>query len=161
MAPVLAVFFRGGRSPSHTASCPKCCHEKCLGLKWTGPTAFISVFLFMCLLSWCRNEEKGAPPLSYSSLPQIKPALPTESLLHHYRRSLSCRLQFGPGMDVQQPNTPLGPFSGLNLDLRPCLPFTVSASFFFSSCVSLSVHYVRHMALTSVMQYDLFSLISC
>lgn len=51
-------------------------------------------------------------------------------------------------------------FLGLEFRPRPRLPFTVSASSFFSSCISLSffVHYVRHMALTSVMQYDLFLL---
>lgn len=106
--------------------------------RWAQPPLISALFIYV-FIKFVPKWGEGSPLFFFFSLPQIKSTLPTESLLHRYRRSLSCRLQFGMAMDVQQPNaSPLGSFLRLEFRRRPCLPFTVSASSFFPSCISFS-----------------------
>lgn len=132
------------------------------------PASLTSALFIYVFIKVCAEMRRREPSFSFSFStptpphPQIKSTLPTESLLHHYRRSLSCRLQFGlaRGMLRSQMHHHSALFSGMNSDPPPWFPFTVSALpllllcrfFFFSTALCHA-----HTPQTPVMQYDLFS----
>lgn len=111
-----------------------------LGVKLANPAFFINSAIFIYVFvrfvpKWEEGNSRYLEQREFNATLQV-----------------SCQLQFGQAVDVQQPNaSPLRSFLWHKYRLSPSLPPSSSlASVFFQ-------HYVTNAAQTPVMQYDLLS----